>query len=79
MLVNFTDDFVFICTRSIHLANNPDYSQFITGEGSAILCVYIDKARMCDIHDRVSYWNSRTGLSAHADHSSSIAPYTSKE
>ena len=65
--------YVVFYHRSIHLANNPDYSQFITAEGSAILCVYIDKARMCDIHDRVSYWNSRTGLSAHADHSASIS------
>ena len=48
--------------RTIHLENNPDYKQFIVGSDIAILVIHIDKARMCDVQDRVSYWNARDGI-----------------
>ena len=39
--------------------NNPDYEQFIIGSEQAIVVVRIEMARMCDLNDRVSYWNSK--------------------
>jgi hypothetical protein len=52
--------FYFSYNRAIHLKNNPDYEQFIIGEEIAIIILRIEKARMCDINDRVSYWDSKS-------------------
>lgn len=46
----------------MHLKNNPDYAQFIQGDQIAVLKVTVEKARMCDINDKVSYWNSKKGF-----------------
>lgn len=54
--------FFYILRRRLHLENNPDYKQFIVGADIALLVIHIDKARMCDIQDRVSYWNARDGI-----------------
>jgi len=43
--------------RSAHLANNPDYPQFIVGDDIAILCVDVTKARICDVNDCVTTWD----------------------
>jgi hypothetical protein len=48
--------------RNMHLENNPNYGQFIVGQDIAVLIIRIDKARMCDVQDRVSYWNARDGV-----------------
>ena len=48
--------------RNMHLENNPNYGQFIVGRDIAVLIIRIDKARMCDVQDRVSYWNARDGV-----------------
>jgi hypothetical protein len=48
--------------RALHLNSNPDYSQFIVGDEIAVIIIRIEKARMCDIHDRVSYWNVKDGF-----------------
>jgi hypothetical protein len=45
----------------IHLKNNPNYSQFIKGDEIAVMKVIIEKARLCDINDNVSYWNAKDG------------------
>lgn len=42
--------------RSKHLAHNPDYPQFIVGDGIAVLCVDVTSARICDINDQVTKW-----------------------
>jgi general stress protein 26 len=44
--------------REAHLANNPDYPQFIVGEDIAILCVGVKSARICDISDKVTTWDT---------------------
>ena len=44
--------------RELHLKNNPDYSQFIVGEDIAVILIKVDRARMCDIKDRVIQWSS---------------------
>jgi hypothetical protein len=44
--------------REAHLANNPDYPQFIVGKDIAILCVGVKSARICDISDRVTTWDT---------------------
>jgi hypothetical protein len=49
--------------RRQHLDNNPDYAQFIVGSEIAVIAVEIEKARICDIKDQVSYWNYVHGFS----------------
>ena len=51
-----------LTNRTMHLENNPNYAQFIVGNDIAVLIIRIDKARMCDVQDRVSYWNARDGV-----------------
>ena len=48
--------------RQAHLRANPRYPQFIVGEDIAILAVEVQKARICDIHDRVTKWSVGEGL-----------------
>ena len=43
--------------RNIHLNKNPKYEQFIIGNDIAVIIVKIDSARICDIKDKVTYWN----------------------
>ena len=43
--------------RKIHLMKNPKYEQFIVGDDIAVIIVKIDSARICDIKDKVTYWN----------------------
>lgn len=43
--------------RSKHLEINPDYEQFICGEGRAILVIQPNFARLCNINDTVSHWS----------------------
>lgn len=42
--------------RKIHLAANPDYAQF--SSKGAIVIVRIARARLCDIHDKVTNWEA---------------------
>ena len=43
--------------RNIHLEKNPDYTQFI--EGNEVIIIRIEKARICDIKDRVTHWDAK--------------------
>lgn len=43
--------------RLAHLKNNPDYPQFIVGEDIAVMCIFVDSARICNIHDQVTKWS----------------------
>lgn len=47
--------------RNVHLSENMDYSQFIKGNEIAVIKVVIEKARLCDFNDKVSYWNAKDG------------------
>ena len=49
--------------RQIHQLSNPDYKQFIVGESIAIIVLQIEKARCCDINDKVSYWDVKKDVS----------------
>lgn len=40
----------------MHLMANPGYSQFIVGDNVAIVAVYVESARICDVKDRVRHW-----------------------
>lgn len=42
--------------RNIHVLANPDYAQF-SAKG-AIVIVRVEKARLCDIHDKVTNWEA---------------------
>ena len=42
--------------RAMHLENNKDYSQFIVGEGIAVIIIKVNRARLCDINDKVVTW-----------------------
>lgn len=42
--------------REIHLAYNRSYSQFIVGEDIAIITVNLERARVCDVNDRVRHF-----------------------
>jgi len=44
--------------RELHLRHNPDYAQFIVGDDIACILIKVDRARMCDIKDRVTQWSS---------------------
>ena len=51
--------------RSLHLNNNPQYSQFIrksneVEKSPSVFVVRVDKARMCDIMDQVKLWNNNS-------------------
>lgn len=46
--------------RSLHLKNNVAYSQFIEGPGIAVFTVHVMSARICNVKDRVTYWDKRT-------------------
>ena len=48
--------------RAAHLKANPQYPQFIVGKDIAMLCVDVQEARICDIHDRVTKWNVNDGV-----------------
>jgi hypothetical protein len=49
--------------RDLHLNNNADYRQFILGHDIAVIVVELERARICDIKDQVSYWNYIHGFS----------------
>ena len=42
--------------RAIHLARNKSYSQFIVGPDIAIITVHLQRARVCDVNDRVAHF-----------------------
>ena len=42
--------------RAIHLARNKAYSQFIVGPDIAIITVHLQRARVCDVNDRVAHF-----------------------
>eukprot|EP00548_Thalassiothrix_antarctica_P006403 CAMPEP_0194148974 /NCGR_PEP_ID=MMETSP0152-20130528/35731_1 /TAXON_ID=1049557 /ORGANISM="Thalassiothrix antarctica, Strain L6-D1" /LENGTH=210 /DNA_ID=CAMNT_0038850879 /DNA_START=40 /DNA_END=672 /DNA_ORIENTATION=- len=44
--------------RAAHLKHNPDYPQFIVGEGVSILCIIVTSARICNINDHVEKWTA---------------------
>mmetsp|Transcript_6964 Transcript_6964/g.11645 ORF Transcript_6964/g.11645 Transcript_6964/m.11645 type:complete len:215 (-) Transcript_6964:18-662(-) len=48
--------------RQAHLRANPRYPQFIIGKDIAILAVEVQKARIADIHDRVTKWSISEGV-----------------
>ena len=43
--------------RSLHLLKNPDYRQFIDKKGQAVIVVRVERARLCDIQDKVTHWD----------------------
>ena len=47
--------------RGIHLFKNPDYKQFIEGEGIAVFLVKLEKGRLCDLRDKVTHWPAPEG------------------
>jgi hypothetical protein len=47
--------------RAFHRKMNPGYDQFIVGEDIAVLAVRIEKARICDINDKVKHWSAENG------------------
>ena len=47
--------------RHHHLINNKGYEQFIVGKDIAVLAVRIEKARICDINDKVKHWSVENG------------------
>ena len=57
------DDILDAKYRQIHQENNPDYRQFIVGKCIAIIVLRIERARCCDINDKVSYWDVRKDVS----------------
>ena len=48
--------------RQAHLRANPRYPQFIIGPEIAMLAVEVQKARIADIHDRVTKWSVGEGV-----------------
>ena len=50
--------------RKHHLVNNKGYEQFIVGKDIAVLAVRIEKARICDINDKVKHWSVENGYIA---------------
>lgn len=44
--------------RAVHLRNNEAYAQFIEGPRIAVLTVHVTSARICNIADRVTYWDA---------------------
>lgn len=46
--------------RALHLENNAAYSQFIEGEKIAVFTVHVTSARICNVEDRVTYWDKHT-------------------
>ena len=50
--------------RQHHLVNNKGYEQFIVGPDIAVLAVRIEKARICDINDKVKHWSVENGYVA---------------
>lgn len=44
--------------RAVHLRNNQGYAQFIEGPSIAVLTVHVTSARICNIQDRVMYWDA---------------------
>lgn len=47
--------------RKIHLAWNSCYAQFIVGDQIAVFIVHVQRARMADINDKVTYWSKDQG------------------
>ena len=47
--------------RAIHLARNKSYSQFIVGPDIAIITVHLQRARVCDVNDRVAHFARNNG------------------
>eukprot|EP00554_Chaetoceros_debilis_P000676 CAMPEP_0194086430 /NCGR_PEP_ID=MMETSP0149-20130528/21114_1 /TAXON_ID=122233 /ORGANISM="Chaetoceros debilis, Strain MM31A-1" /LENGTH=228 /DNA_ID=CAMNT_0038769523 /DNA_START=23 /DNA_END=709 /DNA_ORIENTATION=+ len=43
--------------RAKHLKHNPEYPQFIVGDDIAILCIFVQSARICNVNDQVTRWN----------------------
>ncbi len=50
--------------RALHLENNIAYSQFIEGEKIAVFTVHVTSARICNVEDRVTYWDKHTAIKA---------------
>ena len=44
--------------RDIHLKANPEYKQF--SRSGAIVIVRVERARLCDINDRVTTWEAKS-------------------
>lgn len=42
--------------RAIHLKSNAAYKQFIVGDDIAIITVHLQRARVCDVNDRVHHF-----------------------
>lgn len=54
------DEIIANTYRNIHLQNNPDYKQFI--EGNEVIIIRIEKARICDIKDKVTHWDAKEAI-----------------
>lgn len=48
--------------RRQHLARNAAYSQFIVGDDIAIITVRLNRARVCDVNDRVMHFKRDEGV-----------------
>lgn len=48
--------------RKIHLQKNPDYSNFIDPPEVAIFLVIINQARLCNVQDKVTYWDAKRDM-----------------
>lgn len=44
--------------RAIHAENNPKYTNFIIGPDIAVITATIERARICDVKDRVTHWTA---------------------
>ena len=44
--------------RNLHLQRNEEYAQFIRGDDKAVITIKIQKARMCNVQDQVTNWES---------------------
>jgi general stress protein 26 len=44
--------------RAIHAENNPKYQNFIIGPDIAVITATIERARICDVKDRVTHWTA---------------------
>ena len=45
--------------RQLHLANNLSSRQFILGENIGIVSISIQTARLCNVQDKVTYWEAK--------------------
>ena len=60
--------------RQIHLGRNAAYSQFIVGDDIAIITVRLNRARVCDVNDRVQHFRRDDSGKCWSEFSPAAAP-----